>query len=626
MTIRTQEEIYTSLRDGLTGKISSLTNFTTNSFNYVWTQAFAEELREREIQLTVAQLSGWIDYSGGPVNDDDLADLGLDEDVTIEELDEYITDDHLDELVKLVGIERDQGAEASGTVTFTTQSAATTIPAGTEVGTQPDSTGEFFRYETIEQVETGSGVTTVDAGVEAIDVGAEYNTGSGSVTYLPNPPGGVQRVTNADAIDGGEDIESNEDLRQRAKEAVFRSSGGGTVQGIIGYIEENTGATEVTIIEFPSGDSIRNYPHGHVVVSGGTDAEVLQAIEESRPASVEHVLRRPAIISLNIAFTLDGEDIDTDEIQQRVEDYLDDLSLDEDLFEDKIIFTVMGADDDIDNIVSIDYSVNDEAFFYDSNQDVYTMQLDTEMLDDGISSVEGTLNGTSHTFVEDTDYQEWNSSAGDTSTPHDSIDWSVGISSNLQNFSYSAGQTEYSIDTDMVYEGITQVDNQTTATTLTKGVDYEVADTDADNLHDGIRFLNAQNDGDSIDVTYDLGDVPDVTVNQTQTLTFEDQTEKYNIDDAMVDDGIQKVEGTLSGNPHTFTEGVDFEEWDSDGNGRPEGIDWSIGGSTPDDDTQFTVTYDAGTQFLVDYDITEGDITIDADEKFTSGDVTATEV
>jgi len=626
MSIRTKDEIYESLKDELTGKIASLTNFTVNSFNYVWTQAFAEELREREVQLTVAQLSGWVDYSGGPIDDGDLVDLGLDEDVTIEELEEYVEDEHLDELVKLVGIERDQGTAASGTVTFTTQSAATTISAGTEVGTVPDSTGDFYRYETTEQVSTGSGVTTVDAGVEAIDVGAEYDTGSGSVTYLPNPPGGVQRVTNTNAIDGGEGVESNDDLRQRAKEAVFRSSGGGTVQGMIGYIEENTGASEVTIVEFPSGDSIRNYPHGHVVVSGGTDSEVLDAIEDSRPTSVEHVLRRPAIISLNIDFTLDGDSIDTGEVEKRVEDSLDDLSLDEDLFEDRIIFTVMGADDDIDNIVTIDYSVNDEAFYYDSNQNVYTMQLDSEMLDDGIIEVTGTLKGSSHTFVEDTDYQEWNESSGDTSTPHDSIDWNIGISSNTKNISYSSGQTEYDIDEDIVYDGITQVVNQTTSTTLTKGTDYETADIDSDNLHNGIRFLNSQNDGDSIDVTYDLGDVPDVLVNQTQTVTFEDQTSTYNIDESMVDDGIQKVEGTRSGNSHTFVEGTDFDEWDSDGNGRPEGIDWSIGGDEPDDDTQFTVTYDSGTQFLVDYDIEEGDIETDADEKFTSGNITATEV
>lgn len=619
---RTKDEIYDSLRGRLTDKIQTLTNFTTNSFNFVWTQAFAEEFREKEVKLTVAQFAGWVDYSGGPIDIDDLEDLDIDGDVSVEDVEPFLDDQHLDELVKLVGVTRDLGTEASGNVTFTTQSASTTIPAGTDVGTQPDSTGEFNRYETTETVSTGSGVTTVDAPVEAVEVGADFNTGAGTVTYLPNPPGGVQAVTNNQAIDGGEDRESNDELRRRAKDAVFRSSGGGTVQGIIGFIEENTGADEVTIIEFPSGDSVRQYPHAHVVVSGGTDDEVLQAIEESRPAAVEHVLRRPNTITLNIDVTLEGEDIDTARVEGDLTEFLQDLGLDEDLFEDRLIFIIMGADNDIDNIGTFDYSVSNQAFFFDSSQNVYGMQLGEEMLNDGITAVDGTLQGNdNHTFVEDTDYQEIDD---DTDGSDDALDWSVGRTSQTTTISYTAGQTEYPINTDMVHNGITSVQNTTTATTLTKGTDWEHADTNGDNLHNGIRFLNAQNDGDSIDVTYDSGDLPDVLVNQQFNETFQQEQEKYSVDDAMIDDGITEVTGTLNGSAHTFTEGTDYEEWDSNGDGRPEGIDWSIGGSTPDDDTTFTVVYDRGTQFLVDYDVREGDITLNADEKFEPGSIDAT--
>lgn len=620
---RTQQTIYESLRDKLTGKISTLTNFTTNSFNYVWTQAVAEELRDKEVQLTVAQFAGWVDYAGGPITEEDLEALDVADTLDVEEVEEFLDDTHVDELVKLVGVTRDMGARATGDVTFTTQSSVTNIPAGTEVGTEPDSTGDFNQYETTEDVQTESGITTVTAPIQSVEVGQEYNTGAGTITYLPNPPGGVQGVTNSDPVDGGENVESNDELRERAKEAVFRSSGGGTVQGIIGYIEENTGATEVTVIEYPEGDDIRNYPHGHVVVSGGNESEVLQAIEESRPASVEHVLRRPEVVTLNVTANLDGEDIDTDLVRDRITTFLERLGLGEDLYEDRLVYRIMGSDDDINNIASFEYSVSDQAFFFDSSQNVYGMQLDDEMLDDGITSATGTLLGGAHTFTEDTDYQETDSS-GDGND--DALDWSVGRSSNAATVTYTAGQEEYVVDENMIHDGITSVQNTTQGTTLTEGTDYEEADTDGDNLQNGIRFLTSQNDGDSIDVTYDAGDLPDVLVNQAVTETYTDGEQKYRIDSAMIDDGIVEVTGTSGGNSTTFVEGTDYEEWDSNGDGRPEGIDWSIGGSQPDDDTTFTVTYDAGTQFFVDYDIREGDITTSEDEKFEPGTIVVNEL
>lgn len=624
--IRTEDEIYDSLRDNLTDRISKLTNFTEGSFNYVWTQAFSSELREREVQLVASKLSGWVDYAGGPLTEDDLDDLGIEDDVDTEELEEFFEDDDLDNLVAIVGVERDEGSPASGTVTFTTQNASTTIPEGTEVGTQPDSSGEFVSYETTEGAETESGETTVDVSIEAADVGSEGNVGAGSITYLPSPPSGVQAVTNADAVDGGEDRESNDDLRERAKEAVFRSSGGGTVEGMVGYIEENTGATEVTIIENYSGNDIRDYPHGEVIVVGGTDDEVEEAIEESRPTSVEHILRRPATITLDIDMVADGEDINTSLVDDDITEYLNSLELDDDLFEDKIIFTAMGADEAINNISSLEYSVSEEAFFFDSSKDVYTMQLDEEMKDDAITEVTGTLLDDEHTFEEDTDYQEWNSDSDDDSTPHDSIDWSVGRSSETHTFAYEDGKDEYEVDEDMVHNGVTSVENTTTGTTLDEGDDYEIADTNDDNLHDGIRFLEDQSDEDDIEVEYEAGDLPDVRVDQSQEVTFNEETRTYRIDDALIEDGITEVTGTLSGSEHTFEEGTDYDEWDSNGDGSPEGIEWLTDGDTPDDDTTFSITYDAGTQFLVDYDVEVGDITIDADEKINAGSVTVEEL
>lgn len=621
---RSQDEIYETIRDRLTGKIKTLTNFTTNSFNYVWTQAFAEQFREQELKLTVAQFAGWVDYAGGPIDEDDLVEVGIDDDVDPSELEEFLDDQHLDELVKLVGVTRGPGSTASGDVTFTTQLSQTTIPSGTSVGTQPDSTGNFFRYQTTKEVTTANGVTTVSAPIEAVEIGEDYNTTPGTVTYLPSPPGGVVGVTNNNDIDGGDNEETNDELRERAKNAIFANSGGGTVQGMIGYIESNTGATEVDIVEFPSGDSIRPYPHGHVIVVGGTEAEVTQAIEESRPAAVEHLLRRPNTVSLSVDITLDGDNINTSHVEDRVEEYLDNLELGEAMYEDRLIFVTVGSDsDDIINIVSLNYSVLEDSFDFDSSQLVYDMQLGEEMLDNGVSKVSGTLKGSSYDFVEGSDWEQFDN---DSDSEDDAIDWTIGKSSTTDTISYVNGQTEYDLNADMIHESISSVQNTTQSTTLTEDVDWEEADTTGNNLHNGIRFLNQPNNGDDIDVTYEFGDLPDVLVNQTIDHTYDSNTAKYSVDGSLVDGGITEVTGTLNGVSNTFVEGADYEEWDSDGDGRPEGIEWLSGGDDPDDDTTFTVTYDAGSTFLVDYDIEEADIIIDRDEKIDAGNISASVV
>lgn len=126
---RTKDEIYESLRASLTGKITKLTNFTDRSFNYVWTQAFAEEIRELEVLAVVSELAGWIDYTGGPITEDDLEQLDIETDVTAEEVNEFMQDDYLDEYIKIVGVSRLEGSRATGSVTFTTQSANTEIPS-----------------------------------------------------------------------------------------------------------------------------------------------------------------------------------------------------------------------------------------------------------------------------------------------------------------------------------------------------------------------------------------------------------------------------------------------------------------------------------------------------------------
>lgn len=416
---RDEDTIYTSLRDRLTGKISGLTNFVSGSFNDVWTASFSQGLRENELQASAGQLSGWIEYSGGPITESDLEDLDM-ENVDPEELNQYIDDQDLDELVQIVGLERDPGNEATGDVTFTTVSAKTQIPEGTEIGTQPDATGNFLRYITTEDAETTSGVTDVTVPVIADEVGEDYNVGANTITYLPAPPTGIQAVTNNNDITGGIDRETNDELRERAKEAVFATSGGGTESGIIGYIQQNTEARDVLIEEFTS----QQPPYADVIVDGGDDTAVQDAIDFSKPVGIKHNLIRPTIYTISMEVDVTGQDIDTTRIEDDLTDFVNGLGINDDFYRDKVFQIIFNSDEDIINTERLDVLIIAETHTFDATQNIYQLDKGSEMeQDNNVREVRGTLSGSSHTFVKGTDYTVIDDS-GDGKL--DAIDWSIG--------------------------------------------------------------------------------------------------------------------------------------------------------------------------------------------------------
>lgn len=434
---RTTDEIYTSLRGGLTRRIAKLTNFVETSFNYIWTQAFSSRFRENEVALLASQMSGWVDYAGGPITDDDLNSLGIDG-VSAAEVNEYMSDEDLDQLIEIVGTDRGPGQEAKGQVTFNTVSSYTQIQEGTAVATQPDSNGDFFEYTTDTNVETASGETSVSVPITAIDVGEEYNVGSGQITYLPSPPTGVQGVSNTEAILGGDNIETNDELRERAKNAIFDTSGGGTANGVRGFVRSNTkDVTSVSVAEYPGGNASLKQnspspggpgsdtdtaPFADVIVEGGETGAIKESINEARPVSIQHNLVRPALIEISIDIVVSGTNISTSDIQSSVTSYINGRGLGEDIIKDKIVQRTLNADEQVEGIDTLDITISSELIVFDSTQDIYLLNKGVQMTTDGITEVTGQLSGNSTTFTEDTDYQEIDN---DTDGSDDSIDWSL---------------------------------------------------------------------------------------------------------------------------------------------------------------------------------------------------------
>lgn len=618
---RTVEEIYSGdpddptdsgLRGRLINSIEGLTSFVPTGFNYVWTQAFSEEIREAELDNTAAYLDGLIDYAGGDITEDDLRELGIDDAATVDEINERLEDNNLSELVKIVGVERRQGDTAVGTVTFTTASESTVIPAGTTVATQPDANGEILEFATDSEVSTGSGETTVNAEITAEQVGSDYNVGAGTITYLPDPPVNVQAVSNAEATSGGEDIETNDELRERAKQSIFQNSGGGTVQGLVGYIEQNVeGVAEAEVDEKTSGDAWHGaYPHGHVIVDGGQDNTVLNAIEAARPVSVEHFLVRPSTYTLSLTTNLiGGEEIDETLVESAISSYLGTLGLDDDVIVNKIIQATLNADDDIVNVDSIDFSIENESIYFNV-ETIDDFESGDILLNNrnwsAWSGDTGSFNAQQGTVVSGSYSAELNSAASNvavttsrTSATDDALTISVQIDNQTGNIAdyvnfiiydgvTTIGGVRFRGNGDVRWTGdATDFATWTAGSTHTFTVQFDFDNDQVDIEFDGtettdMAFAATASEWDTLDIRNDTttsASTVNAYIDDIQTL---EDLFTLGLGEEMLDDGITTVTGTSSGSSVTFTEDTDYTEFDAIGDATDDSVRWILSGDRPD--------------------------------------------
>ena len=360
----TTDEIYENLRDRIIDRTEDLTNFSERSVNHTLTRyGYAEYWRLFEHGMLAVQLSGWVDYAGGPVDEEDLRAAGITrpEDVNLDLLNFFMDDSDLDALASQNGIERDPGSFARGEVLFSVSEEYTEVPAGTIVATEPDAANNVLRYETTRQVTASQGEGGVLAPIQAELRGPEYNVGSGIITELPESEAGVDSVTNLTATFGGENPEDNDALRIRVRNALTRNSGGGTVQGLTGAIEQEIDGVEegdVLVDEVRSPDPAsdpreRSAPYGNVVVNGGDEDDVRAAIERYRPSCIDHFLVRPTNYVTNIDIDVAGSSIDAARTESKIINHVSDLKLGDNLRQAVVFQLVLNTDDDIKNIRNV---------------------------------------------------------------------------------------------------------------------------------------------------------------------------------------------------------------------------------------------------------------------------------
>lgn len=598
--IQTRQDIYEQIRDSLTGKITGLTNFTDRSFNYVWTQAFSQEIKELQELALISELAGFIEYSGGPLTEDDLEDLGVADEITVERANELMKDEYLDEYVKIVGVSRDQGNKATGTVTFSTQSDSTTIPSGTRVTTEPDSTGNTIDFETTANADTSSGETqATDVPIEAVEVGEEYNVSSNEITRIVNPPNGVTGVNNPTSTTGGEGVETNDELRERAKNAVGGASEGGTAEGIKSYIKNNIDAVDegdVIIDEFTDPCP----PFVDVIVDGGSDVEVTDAIEFSRPTGIEHNLVRPEVIEIGGDINLLGVDIDTGSVTDDVTDFLLGLGIGENLYSDQLIRQVMLSDDDIVNIDKLDLNI--EAVTNETY--TYSTTIDSAIADDGGSTTEQTADANDDS-PDDLTLLPASPSTGDAYYfGSDNIFSQIDI--NISTAGAGTWDIVWEYYDGAAWSSLSNVTDGTTdfQTGGTNTVSWDIPSDWTSNEvinNDPNYYVRARLDSFSSLSTQPLGEQIFVTGSgYNLDYTFEDENGTISIDDKSGD---------------SYSNNTDFVVVDRSGDGWKDTIVWD-NGATPDQSEDFFVDYDVTVLGQTKPDNKHG-VEIVRDEAFT---------
>jgi uncharacterized phage protein gp47/JayE len=275
----------------------------------------------------------------------------------------YAWGPYLDYLGETWTVPRKDASPAGGTVAFTGTNG-TIIPPGTEVGTvqiDPDSDPITF-------VTTASG--TISGGTVSIPViadvaGASGNVGAGTVSQLLSPVDGVTAVTNASALTGGADEESDELYQERLLKFIGSPQGGGNMTDYERWALEEPTIGYVTVEAVWSGPGTVR-----VIITDRTNRPVAAAVVTALQAKLDPVagqgmgvapigatvtVATPANLNVNVAadvafrqgYTLTGTG-GTIAIQQDITDaiksYVDYLPPGQDVYVSKIVDVLVEVD------------------------------------------------------------------------------------------------------------------------------------------------------------------------------------------------------------------------------------------------------------------------------------------
>jgi uncharacterized phage protein gp47/JayE len=220
-----QNEFYEFYKNQVLALAPELTDFSEGSLHDIIAGAFSASMNELT-ELTISEFQKtFFDTATG----NDLDTLAV---------------DHFGEKFS-----RPQAINATGIITFSrpnTDNGNVTIPVGTVVKTEKDSSGNEILFETTEEVIlTG---LTVDASIQAQEAGSSGNLLPSTIVVLESTLSDSSiTVNNGLAMAGGEDEQDDAEYRETIK-SLIQSLAGATKQAIEGAVLALPNVGFVTLI------------------------------------------------------------------------------------------------------------------------------------------------------------------------------------------------------------------------------------------------------------------------------------------------------------------------------------------------------------------------------------------
>lgn len=188
----------------------------------------------------------------------------------------------LSRLVQLGGTTRKAASPSTATVELL-GTAGTTIPAGSEIKS-PSTDVSFTLDDAVTIGPGGSGTGTITAAVTGATA-----VSAGTITEIGTPVAGWDSVNNPANGTTGSDTETDAELRARYV-ATRGVAGSGTVDAIFAAVSNVTGVDELRVDENRGDSTIIESglpPHSvRVIVTGGDDDEIANAIWQNKPAGI----------------------------------------------------------------------------------------------------------------------------------------------------------------------------------------------------------------------------------------------------------------------------------------------------------------------------------------------------
>ena len=197
------------------------------------------------------------------------------------------TGEHLERHAYLRGLSRGVATCATGTLRFGVSLAVSgdlTVKSGTVC-----MTDSGIRFATTDDVALKAGELYADAPAVALEPGKAGNAAANTVTIMAAMPVGVKACTNPEAFSGGDDAESDEELRKRLLDSYRRLPNGANAAYYEQTALSRTGVAAAAAVGRPRGV-------GSVDLYIATDrglpdetllAEVNEYLQEKREISVD---------------------------------------------------------------------------------------------------------------------------------------------------------------------------------------------------------------------------------------------------------------------------------------------------------------------------------------------------